>query len=339
MEGLNGVIFVESAALLSVHPAQPRRSRSRNIDSAMEESAQNLGASGFRLFRRIVFPLALPGYVAGAALVFVKVFDDLGTPLVLNVTNMLAPQAYLRITSIGIEDPIGYVISVIMVVFSIAALWRLGAGSLQRPRLRDAAARRRARAAAHAHAAGRRCSPTAGSCWCCCWCCRRTSACCCCRSRKVWSFTVMPEAYTLANYATVFTDSPRMIWNTLRLLRARRRPRRRARHRDRLPDAAHQGCPAASCSTHLATAALAIPGVVLGIGYLRTFRGFELPFTDSAVHGELAGDRARLRGAAAALRAALVRGGAAAGARRRWRRRRRTSARPGGAPSAASSCR
>ena len=31
-------------------------------------------------------------------------------PLLLNVKDMLAPQAYLRITSIGIEDPIGYVI-------------------------------------------------------------------------------------------------------------------------------------------------------------------------------------------------------------------------------------
>src|SRR5512134_3748579 len=122
MQGLNGVIFVESLhyfpfILLNLVAAL------RNIDGAMEESAQNLGASGFRLFRRIVFPLAMPGYVAGASLVFVKVFDDLGTPLVLGQTNMLAPQAYLRITSVGIEDPIGYVISVIMIAFSVAALW------------------------------------------------------------------------------------------------------------------------------------------------------------------------------------------------------------------------
>ena len=41
-------------------------------------------------------------------------FDDLGTPLVLGTTNMLAPQAYLRITSVGIEDPIGYVIALVM---------------------------------------------------------------------------------------------------------------------------------------------------------------------------------------------------------------------------------
>ena len=44
----------------------------------------------------------MPGYIAGAALVFIKVFDDLGTPLLLNVNNMLAPQAFLRISSIGI---------------------------------------------------------------------------------------------------------------------------------------------------------------------------------------------------------------------------------------------
>ena len=52
-----------------------------SIDRAMEESALNLIAHGTRLLRRIVFPLAMPGYVAGAALVFIKVFDDIGTPL------------------------------------------------------------------------------------------------------------------------------------------------------------------------------------------------------------------------------------------------------------------
>ena len=58
----------------------------------------------------------MPGYVAGASLVFVKVFDDLATPLLLNVKDMLAPQAYLRVTSIGIADPMGYVIAVVLIV-------------------------------------------------------------------------------------------------------------------------------------------------------------------------------------------------------------------------------
>ncbi|EKD40775.1 MAG: hypothetical protein ACD_74C00180G0001, partial [uncultured bacterium] len=122
MEGLNGVIFVESLhyfpfILINLSAAL------NNIDKSMEESAQNLGCSGFRLFRRIVLPLAMPGFMAGVSLVFLKVFDDLGTPLLLNVNNMLAPQAYLRISSIGIKDPMGYVISVFLVVIALASLW------------------------------------------------------------------------------------------------------------------------------------------------------------------------------------------------------------------------
>ncbi len=94
-------------ALFSVHSAQSLRLAVATSIASMEEAAQNLGARGFTLFRRIVFPLAMPGYVAGAALVFVKVFDDLATPLLLNVTNMLAPQAYLKITSVGDLRPDG----------------------------------------------------------------------------------------------------------------------------------------------------------------------------------------------------------------------------------------
>ena len=52
-----------------------------------------------------------------------KVFDDLGTPLLLDVNTMLAPQAYLRISSIGINDPMGYVIGVILVLTSVAAVF------------------------------------------------------------------------------------------------------------------------------------------------------------------------------------------------------------------------
>ena len=106
MEGLNGVIFVEAIhyfpfILMNLTVAL------RNIDGAMEEAAMNLGCKGWRLFWRVIFPLGLPGFVAGASLVFVKVFDDLGTPLVMGQTNMLAPQAYLRITQVGLEDPMG----------------------------------------------------------------------------------------------------------------------------------------------------------------------------------------------------------------------------------------
>jgi iron(III) transport system permease protein len=275
MDGLNGVIFVEALhyfpfILMNLIVAL------NNIDSAMEESAQNLGASGLRLFRRIVFPLAMPGYVAGASLVFVKVFDDLGTPLVLNVTNMLAPQAYLRITSIGIEDPIGYVISVLMIAFSLFALWasalalrgrdyatlQRGGSSLAKRTLRPWQS-----VLAYAWVAFVLLlvlSPHIGILL--------------LSFAKVWSFSMLPDAYTLDHYATVFHDSQQMISNTLLycgiaalldvvlgtaiayLILRTRLPLRRS-------------------LDFMASAALAIPGVVLAIGYLRTFRGVEIPFT------------------------------------------------------------
>jgi iron(III) transport system permease protein len=279
MDGLVGVTFVESIhyfpfILLNLVAAM------RNIDGAMEESAQNLGARGWRLFWRIIFPLSLPGYLAGAALVFVKVFDDLGTPLVMGVTNMLAPQAYLRITSVGIEDPLGYVISVIMIGFSLLALWmaarmmkgkdyatlQKGGGSLQRRHLSGWQA-----ALAYGWIAFVllvTLAPHLGILL--------------MSFSRVWSFSVLPDSYTLAHYATVMTDARGMIYNTLKYCLL-------AAGLDVLLGTAiaylilRTRLPARQWLDYLASVALAIPGLVLAIGYLRLFKGVDIPFTDTPV--------------------------------------------------------
>lgn len=277
MNGLVGVTFVESIhyfpfILLNLVAAM------RNIDGAMEESALNLGAKGWRLFWRIIFPLSLPGFLAGAALVFVKVFDDLGTPLVLGVTNMLAPQAYLRITSIGIEDPLGYVVSVIMIAMSILALWmaarvmkgkdystlQKGGGSLQRRQLKGWESLLAygwiifvllVTLAPHIGILLMSLS-------------------------KVWSFSVLPDSYTLEHYSTVFTDSKMMIVNTLKYCSL-------AATLDIVLGTTiayliyRTHLPARQWLDYLASIALAIPGLVLAIGYLRMFKGVNVPFTDT----------------------------------------------------------
>ncbi|WP_349741599.1 ABC transporter permease [Roseateles cavernae] len=277
MDGLGGVVFVESIhyfpfILLNLVAAM------RNIDGAMEESALNLGAKGWRLFRRIIFPLAMPGFLAGAALVFVKVFDDLGTPLVMGVTNMLAPQAYLRITSVGIDDPLGYVISVIMIAFSILALW-LAARVMKG---KDYATLQKGGSALQRRRLGMwesllaygwivlillvTLAPHLGILL--------------MSFSKVWSFSVLPDAYTLEHYATVFSDSSRMIGNTLMYCFM-------AAGLDVLIGTAiaylilRTELPARQWLDYLASAALAIPGLVLAIGYLRLFKGVNLPFTET----------------------------------------------------------
>jgi iron(III) transport system permease protein len=279
MEGLNGVIFVESLhyfpfVLMNVTVAL------NNIDTAMEESAQNLGSSGLRLFRRVVFPLAMPGYIAGASLVFIKVFDDLGTPLVLNITNMLAPQAYLRVTSIGIEDPIGYVICFILVGFSITAMW----GSTLFLRGREYATLQRGATGL----ARRRLSPwqTAFAYF---WIAlvlllvlSPHAGVLLLSFSRVWSYTLVPEIFTLDNYRTILADSTRMIVNTLLYCGL-------AALLDVVIGTAiaylvlRTQLPGRRLLDHMATVALAMPGVVLGIGYLRAFRGVEIPFTDTAL--------------------------------------------------------
>ncbi|CAB3695657.1 ABC transporter permease [Achromobacter marplatensis] len=275
MEGLNGVIFVEALhyfpfILMNLVVAL------RNIDGAMEEAAFNLGSRGFRLFRRVIFPLALPGYVAGTSLVFVKVFDDLGTPLVLGTTNMLAPQAYLRITQVGLEDPLGYVISVIMIAFSILALWlsarvlkgrdystlQKGGNSIQKRKLRPVES---------VLAYGwiilvlmLVLSPHMGVLL--------------LSLASVWSFAPLPDGYTLAHYSAVFSESQGMIANTLLYCGL-------AAGVDVILGTAiaylmlRTRLPARQWLDFMASAALAIPGIVLAIGFLRTFRGIELPGT------------------------------------------------------------
>jgi len=245
----------------------------RAIDGAMEEAALNLGARGWRLFRRVVFPLAMPGYIAGAALVFVKVFDDLGTPLVLGQTNMLAPQAYLRITQVGLEDPMGYVISVIMIAFSILALWMSAQvmrgkdySTLQKGGAGIAKRRLRPMEAVLAYAGIILTllvvlSPHLGL--------------LILSFAKVWSYSVLPDAWTTAHYATVVADSSGMIRNTLLYCGL-------AALIDVIVGTAiaylilRTRIPARQWLDYAASAAIAVPGIVLAIGYLRTFQGVEL---------------------------------------------------------------
>lgn len=279
MEGLGGVIFVESLhyfpfILVNVSVALA------NLDGALEEAAENLGATGLRLFRRIVLPLVLPGYLAGVLLVFIKVFDDLGTPLVLGVTNLLAPQAYLRITSVGVDDPLGYVISLALVAISLAALW------LSNRVLRDrdfSSAQRGGTAAVKYVLRGGKAvlaygwtilvfllvlSPHLGLVL--------------LALAKVWSFSVLPDALTGAHFLTVLHDSPGLIGNTFLYCGI-------AAGIDVIVATAiaylmlRTTLAGRQALDFLASASLAIPGVVLGIGYLRVFKGMNVPFTQTAV--------------------------------------------------------
>src|ERR1700753_2852173 len=51
------------------------------MDRDMEEAAASLGAGGFTIFRRIIFPNLLPGLAAGIALAFARALGEFGSVL------------------------------------------------------------------------------------------------------------------------------------------------------------------------------------------------------------------------------------------------------------------
>jgi iron(III) transport system permease protein len=272
MEGLWGVVLVQTLHYFPFIWLNTAAALSA-LDRSLEEAAQNLGSSGFRLFRRVLLPLSLPGYAAGALLTFIRVIDDLGTPLMLNYTKLLAPQAYVRVTTVGLTDVDGYVICAVLVALSLAALW-ISKGLPGRGEFTVVGRSGEAPAVALGARGtlmvwviavlllGPALLPHVGI--------ALLSV------SKVWSLSPLPSVYTLGNYDEILFRAPHFIWNTLRyallaaaldvglgaviawlLLRGRTRGRQ--------------------WLDTIATMPLAVPGVVLAVGYLRVLHGWSVP--------------------------------------------------------------
>lgn len=87
-----------------------------------EEAAQSLGATPWRVFRRITLPLVMPGVVAGAAIAFIISFDEVVLTLFL-----IGP----RLTTLPVEvfnyvqfrtDPLVAALSVVLVGISLVGV-------------------------------------------------------------------------------------------------------------------------------------------------------------------------------------------------------------------------
>ena len=97
-----------------------------NIDPAMEEAAQNLGATGFRRFFRITLPLMKPGLFAGGTIVFIWAFTELGVPLIFDYPRVIPVQIFYGLKDIG-GSPAPYALVVIMLTCTVL-LYAIGKG-------------------------------------------------------------------------------------------------------------------------------------------------------------------------------------------------------------------
>ncbi|MBE9473167.1 MAG: iron ABC transporter permease, partial [Chloroflexi bacterium] len=91
----------------------------RALDPALEEAAVNLGASRWRVFRTVTLPMLTPGLASSFLLLFVEALADLANPLLIGGNyTVLASRIYLAI--IGEYDlHAGAVLSLILLVPSL----------------------------------------------------------------------------------------------------------------------------------------------------------------------------------------------------------------------------
>jgi iron(III) transport system permease protein len=124
-----------------------------NVDPALEEASFSLGAGRLRTFRKVTLPLAFPGLFAGASIVFIWAFTDLGTPLIFDYGRVAAKRIYDLTASEDI-NPAGHALTVIVLAVS-AGLFFLGRRALRSSAaLSKVAARARPRRLSGAAAAG-----------------------------------------------------------------------------------------------------------------------------------------------------------------------------------------
>jgi iron(III) transport system permease protein len=90
-----------------------------NLDPAMEQAAENLGCPPWKRFFRITLPLAMPGVFAGASIVFIWAFTELGVPLVFDYSRTASVQIFDGLKGLD-NNPMPYALTSILLV--VAAL-------------------------------------------------------------------------------------------------------------------------------------------------------------------------------------------------------------------------
>jgi len=78
--GLPAIIIIQTISFFPIVFINVSSSLT-NLDPTMEEQAEVLGSKGIRLFKDITLPLITPGVTSGATLVFIISLEDLGAPV------------------------------------------------------------------------------------------------------------------------------------------------------------------------------------------------------------------------------------------------------------------
>jgi len=116
--GLDGLTLVLALSLFTV-AYMNFKGMLEALDPALDEAATNLGAGKWHAFRTITIPMLFPGFASSFLLLFVEAIADLGNPLVLGGNyEVLATRIYVSI--VGLYDTTGAaVLSIVLLVPSL----------------------------------------------------------------------------------------------------------------------------------------------------------------------------------------------------------------------------
>jgi len=103
-----------------------------NIDPGLEEAARNVGAGPWRRFTRITLPMLRPGFFAGATIVFVWSFTELGTPLMFGFRTVTSVQIFDGLKEIEMSRQ-PYALTLVMFVVA-TSVFLIGRATLGRSR-------------------------------------------------------------------------------------------------------------------------------------------------------------------------------------------------------------
>jgi spermidine/putrescine transport system permease protein len=106
------------------------RARMAGFDRALEEAAADLGANAWVTFRKITFPLIMPGILAGALMAFALSIDDFVTSNFVSGSAVPFPVWVYGVTRIGIPPQVFvfgsaiFAVGILCAIASIVIGWR-----------------------------------------------------------------------------------------------------------------------------------------------------------------------------------------------------------------------
>jgi len=118
---LTGVVIVEALHLFPIIYLNLIAAIA-NLDPSIEEAAINLNAGWWMRFRRITFPLILPGVFAGGTIVFIWSFTELGTPFMFGFNRVTAVQVFYGVQEME-SSPRPYALVLVMLAMVVVTYW------------------------------------------------------------------------------------------------------------------------------------------------------------------------------------------------------------------------